>query len=188
MDKRNLGIVRQYFASVVWSHKIHVKCHEILRDRNREIKICNISLITLILFSLFLQLTFPKVSICISFFSWVLTILETVVLIYTLSFNFWELANLHKTCADDLKSIRDEFLALIWDIMNEWKVDIELLRDDIKGRLCIINKYLPEQVKGAYEQARDSLWVDPATQNGDYTYTDEEIDRFLPKELKIWKQ
>jgi hypothetical protein len=51
-----------------------------------------------------------------------------------------------------------------------------------------LNKYIPEQEKKAYEKARDSLWVKPETQTWDYTYTDEEIDRFLPQELKLWKQ
>jgi hypothetical protein len=41
--------------------------------------------------------------------------------------------------------------------MNEKEINIEDKRDNIKERLNILNKYIPEQEKKAYEKARDSL-------------------------------
>lgn len=34
VDSVNLGVMRQSFAGVVWTHKIHEKCSDILTKRN----------------------------------------------------------------------------------------------------------------------------------------------------------
>ena len=81
-------------------------------------------------------------------------------------------------------NIREEYLALIWDIINDKITNLELRRDNLKDKLEINYRYAPNQVEWAYGLAVKSLWVNPNEQTWDYTYSDEEIDRFLPLELK----
>ncbi len=183
MDKVNLGIVKQSFTSVVWSHKIHEKCSEVLEKKNNKFKIWNIILVVLILIFTILQVKYSKYEY-IWMISIVLTICEFILLLITLTFSYWELADKHKQLAKSLLNIREEYLALIWDIINDKITNLELRRDNLKDKLEINYRYAPNQVEWAYGLAVKSLWVNPNEQTWDYTYSDEEIDRFLPLELK----
>ncbi len=183
MDKINLWIIKQSFASVVWTHKIHMKCADILESKNEKMKVWNFILISLVLIGTIVQAKYPN-CIWIDFINLVLAISEFILLIFTLTFNYWELAVRHKNTAEALLIIRDSYLALIWDIINGRQINVEEKRDTIKERLDFVYKFAPPQVDGAYTLATKSLWINPAIQTWDYTYSDAEIDLFLPPSLR----
>ncbi len=183
MDKVNLSIVRQSFAAVVWTHKIHMKCVDLLENRNDKLKVWNIVLVSLVLIFTILQVRYPSCE-WIYMLSLTLTISEFILLVVTLTFNYWELANRHKNTAESLLTIRDKYLCLIGDIINDKHINIEERRDSIKEVLDIVYKFAPQQVEWAYWMATKSLGIDPNNQTWDYTYSDDEIDRFLTPDLR----
>ncbi|MDD3120715.1 MAG: SLATT domain-containing protein [Candidatus Gracilibacteria bacterium] len=183
MDKINLGIAKQSFTSVVWTHKIHEKCAEILDKKNNKFKKWNIILVSLVLVFTILQVKYSQIEI-IGIISISLTLSEFILLIITLTYNYGELAEKHKQFAKSFLSIREDYLSLIGDIINGNSLDVDFRRNNLKDKLEINNRYAPNQVDGAYDLVVISLGINPNTQTGDYTYSDDEIDRFLPLELK----
>ena len=87
MDKVNLSIVRQSFAAVVWTHKIHMKCVDLLENRNDKLKVWNIVLVSLVLIFTILQVRYPSCE-WIYMLSLTLTISEFILLVVTLTFNY----------------------------------------------------------------------------------------------------
>ncbi len=70
------------------------------------------------------------------------------------------------------------------DILNG-KLSDELVtskRDQLIEELKLIYKFAPQTNSKAYENAREALKI-----NEELTFSDEEIDQFLPTELKLKK-
>ena len=156
---------------------------DLLEDKSNLYKKWNIILISLVLIFTILQVWLPKYQ-AIGIIGVILTVVEFIVLLITLTFNHWEMAEKHKQFSASLLIIRDEYLSLIWDIINNRLVNTEERRDNLKARLDMNYRYAPSQVEWAYTFARAGLWIRAEEQTWDYTYSDEEIDRFLPVDLR----
>lgn len=91
----------------------------------------------------------------------------------------------HKTYGEKYKTIRDEFMCLIEEVMsNEGKHDkLRIKRDDLLKKYSSIGELAPSTNNEDYIEAQKSLGL-----KGDgetFTWDDVEIDRFLPKYLKL---
>jgi hypothetical protein len=183
MDKINLQVVRDSFGRVAYTHKTHEKEAEIESEKAKRLKWSNIILLTLNFSGIISQIiTSEKVLLYIS------AILSGAALgfvIYQLSFNPEERAERHRRVARDLWLIREKYVNLIADIMNEGLVQEQIVnrRDLLIKELSMIYKYAPETSREAYKRAGDGLKI-----NEELTFSDKEIDIFLPAELRISKQ
>lgn len=100
---------------------------------------------------------------------------------YTKNYDLGELAQKHKQAANDLWLVRENYLSLLVDIAMKDK-PIEALqeqRDKLTDQLHTIYSGAPSTTFRAYRKAQQAL-----QKLKDMTFTDAEIDAFLPNELK----
>jgi hypothetical protein len=100
---------------------------------------------------------------------------------YTKNYDLGELAQKHKQAANDLWIIRERYLSLLVDLAMKEK-PLEALRqqrDELIEQLHAVYSGAPSTTFQAYRKAQEAL-----KKLEEMTFTDEEIDAFLPKELR----
>ena len=100
---------------------------------------------------------------------------------YVKGHDLGEIAQKHSDSASDLWNVREEYFSLLTDIKAEI-IDIDELvtkRDSLQDRLSNIYKGSPRTISKAYKEATKALKL-----NEELTLSDNEINMFLPKELK----
>ena len=173
------GQLRECYGRVVYSHKTHEKCSDILLDRLSSIKLWQIILSALTtggFISTFLGAGDIGAGVGL--------ILSTILLVlnaYTKNYDLGELAQKHKQAANDIWLIRERYLSLLTDLaMKEKPVEkIKEDRDELLESLHAVYVGSPSTTFEAYRKAQSAL----QTQE-DMTFSDDEIDAFLPSELK----
>lgn len=171
--------VRDTFGSVVWSHKIQEKQADIYSTKfimMETAKIISASLTSVGVVSLIFtdQLWVKLVSAIISF-------VAVFVSAFFKSFDLQTMVNQHKAAANDLLVIRDELKLLLLQIRLQ-KDNPDILYGKYESTVHHLDKIYacaPNTTKKAVEMARESLNI---TQ--DNTFSDGEIDKFLPHTLK----
>ena len=175
------GQLRECFGRVVYSHKTHEKCADILLKTYERIKLGQIilSAITTAGFvSVFFGEGKEKIGLIVaSLVSAILLCLN----LYQKNYNLAETAQNHKQAANDLWLVREKYQSLITDLVigNKTLEAIQEKRDVLMEELNIVYSSAPSTNSKAYKEAQKAL-----KQNEDMTFSDEEIDMFLPKELK----
>ena len=163
----------------MYSHKTHEKCADILLSRLSRIKLWQI------LFSALTTGGFIAVvlgagkagALTGGTVSTALLALNA----YTKNYDLGELSQKHRQAGVDLWIIREKYLSLITDL-RMGKRPIETLqkdRDNLLEELHSVYSGAPSTTYKAYKKAQEAL-----KRLEDMTFSDEEIDAFLPKELK----
>lgn len=180
-DSRTIleGQLRQCFGRVVYSHKTHEKCADILLSRLSRIKLWQI-ILSAIAAGGFIAVVFGVSKIGALFGILVSTMLLGLNA-YTKNYDLGELAQKHRQAAADLWLMREEYYSLITDLrMGEKPIEtLQTQRDVLLKELHSIYSGAPSTTYQAYRKAQEAL-----KQLGDMTFSDTEIDAFLPKELK----
>ncbi len=189
MDKKNLSIVRQSFANTVFTHKVQEVAAE-KQERNAfYVKIVNVLLVTIVLILLFLQASSPT-NILYSYIAAGVTITEIVFLIVQIYFGFEQRAVVHKNSALKYMELRDNYRSLIVDIMNE-SVDVKALiekREFLQNEYQVISDLSPQTGNEECIEAQKRLNKRGIVEGEEFTWSDEEIDRFLPEKLRFNKK
>lgn len=183
MDKTNLQVIRESFGRVVYSHKTHEKDAEIASCYVTSTKLANIILTTLTSGTLITTIITNQ-SILI-YVSAVLSAITLAFTIFQLSFNPEEKAGKHSQLAKELWYVREKYVNLMADIVGE-KINDETItarRNNLIEELKLIYKSAPTTSTKAYKKAQEALKI-----NEELTFSDEEIDQFLPDELKLKKK
>lgn len=178
MDKMNLQIIRESFGRVVYSHKTYEKEFEIQEQYSRNLKLANLVVLSLGSSGIFsaliannhLVLTLGSVFI----------FLGLALAIFQMSFNPEERAYKYKQTAHQLWQVRERYTCFIADVMNQRISEDEIIkkRDQLLCDLDLIYKNsLPTSSK-AYQKASVAL-----QKNEEFTFSDAEINKFLPKDL-----
>lgn len=173
------GQLRECYGRVVYSHKTHEKCADILLGNQRCIRISQIGL-SAITTAGFLGVVFGSGTIG----AVVGVIVSTTLLAvnsYTKNYDLGELAQKHRQAASDLWLIREKYLSLLVDLgMGEKPLEgLQEQRDGLIVDLHSIYSGAPSTTFRAYKRAQEAL-----KKLGDMTFTDAEIDAFLPGELR----
>lgn len=173
------GQLRECYGRVVYSHKTHEKCADILLSRLGCIKLTQIILSALTTAG-FVAAVFGtgRIGAAIGI------LLSTTLLVinaYTKNYDLGELAQKHRQAGTDLWRIREKYLSLITDLrMGEKPLEsLQLERDDLLEELHAVYSGAPSTTYQAYKRAQQAL-----QHAEDMTFTDEEIDAFLPRELR----
>jgi len=174
--------IRECYGRVVWSHKTQEKCADIILKRNNLLKWMQIGLSTLtttgLIVTIFGDVLWVKITSAI--ISALLLLLNT----YLKSKDLGTIAQQHSAAAADIWNIRESYLSLITDLKTG-DISIENIRekrDKLQERLAIIYKGSPRTISKAYKEATKALKL-----NEEMTFCDEEIDCFLPEELRKTK-
>lgn len=173
------GQLRECFGRVVYTHKTHEKCADILLKRLSRIKLLQI-ILSAITTAGFIGAIFGAEKI-----GALLGVLVSTALLavnaYTKDYDLGELAQKHRQAGADLWIIREKYLSLITDLRMEEKL-IESLqeeRDTLLQELHTVYSGAPSTTYAAYRKAQEAL-----QKLEDMTFSDDEIDAFLPMELK----
>jgi len=173
------GQIRECYGRVVYSHKTHEKCADLLLDTWARIKFWQI------VFSALAAGGFIAAAFDAGKWSAILGALVSTALLglntYTKSYDHGQLAQKHKQTGAALWMIRERYLTLIVDIvMGERPIEaLQKERDAITTDLGKIYESAPATTSKAYAKAQDALKT-----KEDLTFADEEIDVFLPKALR----
>lgn len=174
--------IRECYGRVVWSHKTQEKCADIITKRNNQLKIAQIVLSALTTTGL-VTIIFGDiiwVKIISAIISAALLLLNT----YLKSKDLGAIAQQHSDAAADIWNIRESYLSLITDLKMD-DIDIETIRkkrDRLQDRLATIYKGSPRTISEAYKEAKKALKL-----NEEMTFSDDEIDMFLPTKLRKQK-
>jgi hypothetical protein len=92
-----------------------------------------------------------------------------------------QLAQKHREAASDIWNIREAYLSLLTDIRDqEFSLnELRKRRDQLQSQLYKIYRIVPHTDGKAYGEAQDAL-----KNKEDLTFSDTEIDAFLPSPLK----
>jgi hypothetical protein len=171
--------IRQIFASVVWTHKIQEKQADIYRDRYNKLETAKILVSSItsagIISIIFVDGLWLKIATAI------ISMITIAINTYYKNFDLISMANEHKHSALQLLRLREKLICLLCGIKMQKLNEDEIIkeRDEIL-----------EELMNAYDNARDATSgaVNKASQHlkerGDLTYSDEDIDSFLPIYLK----
>lgn len=186
MDNKNLSIVRQTFANTVFTHKVQEVAAEFSQKKALNVKIENIAIVSLILVMLFLQYLYPTQSI-FSYIASGLSVAEIIFLIIQLTFSFEQKVIMHKNSALKYMGLRDRYRSLITDIMNEsiTSETTQERRDHLQHEYQVISDLAPQTGTKEYTETQKRLNKRGAIQGEEFTWSDEEIDHFLPGSLRL---
>jgi len=171
--------IREIYGRVVYTHKTHEKCADLLKDRSDCIKFIEISLSALTTTSILVVL-FGDGAI----FQFIAALFSTALLgltLYSKDFNLLAIAEKHKLAALDILEIREKLLSLLVDIRvgNQDIESYQQKRDDLNQQLINSYRGAPKTISKAYAMASKAL-----KENEEFTFTDAEIDKFLPESLR----
>ena len=173
------GQLRECYGRVVYSHKTHEKCADILLERLSAIKTFQIVLSAITTGGL-ISTVYGESQI-----GAVLAVITSTLLLalntYTKNYDLGEVAQKHKQAAVDIWLIREKYLSLITDLrLNDESVpEIVRIRDELLNELHNIYTGAPTTTHKAYRRAQKALQT-----ADDLTFSDDEIDSFLPSDLK----
>lgn len=171
--------IRECFGRVVYSHKTHEKCADILLTRLSYTKITQIvlSAITTAGFVSVIAGDSNVGAIFGAFVSVILLALNS----YAKSVDLGQLAQKHRSTAADLWLIREKYLSLLTDLKSQsTETDAAIAkRDKLLLDLHEVYNAAPSTMNSAYEKAQKALKF-----KEDLTFRSSEIDAFLPESLK----
>jgi len=173
-----LATAREIYGRLVYTHLTHEKERLIWTG-----KVCWMTRINITLASF---TTFFAV-ISASFKPSLLIVVTALFSVATVSFIMWQ-SNYdpaakeaeHRVAAKELLWLREQFLLLITDCHTSIadQKEIENRLASLTRELTAVYKFAPNTSPAAYAQAKASL------DGGHFTFSDEEIDSFLPTELR----
>lgn len=186
MDNKNLSIIRQSFANTVFTHKVQEVATEKQEKNVSMIKKVNIFFVLIVLVFLILQVSNPS-NLIFSYISAGVTVAEIIFLIIQLSFSFEQRVVMHKNSALKYMALRDSYRSLIVDIMND-RIPEEMIitrRDLLQREYQTISDLAPQTGDEEYLKAQECLNKRGRVDGEEFTWSDEEIDRFLPERLRL---
>lgn len=179
--------IRECFGRVVYSHKAHEKCADICADRLGKIKLWQLILSVVVPSTIFVQITGKLATPAFGDLSWGSLISGVVALVLLLlnastkNYDLGKTAERHKESADKLWEIRESYLSLLADI-RAGAIDVSEARsrrDELQNDLANTYQAAPRTNYKGYVKAQDAL-----RRREDLTFSDEEIDAFLPRNLR----
>lgn len=188
MDDKNLAIVRQSFAQTVFTHQVQEIAAADKRKKVFYVKLMNVIFVAVVLLLLVLQIRDSQ-NLIYSYLGAGITIAEVVFLIVQLTFDFENQSLLHKNAALKYMGLRDRYRLLITDIMNERSPKSEIVsrRDSLQAEYQSISDLSPATGAKEFDAAQESLNKKGIVKGEQFTWSDSEIDHFLPETLRLSK-
>jgi len=188
MDIENLSIVRQTFANTVFTHKVQEVAAEFNGGNALKVKIANIAIVSAILILMFLQYLYPE-TVVLSYIASGVSVAEIIFLIIQLTFSFEQQMIMHKNAALKYMGLRDRYRSLIADIMNGsiTTESIKKQRDHLQHEYQVISELAPQTDSKEYTATQKRLNKRGTVQGEEFSWSDAEIDHFLPENLRLNK-
>ena len=169
--------VRECFGRVVYTHKTHERMADRSADTLRRYKIVQITLSALT--------SAGAIGVLVGVELWVevatvgISFMTLFVAAYLKNFNPGAIAQKHRDAAAKLWNVRECYLSLLTDLSRlPYEAAVER-RDELQAMLAALYEGAPQTDGKAYKEAQRRL-----KEMEDMTFTDDEIDCFLPLSLK----
>ena len=171
--------LRECFGRVVYSHKTHEKCADIYHRRQSRIKLVQIGLSAI---------TTGGLIALIAADSWNAKVIATVCSTALFGLNAYmkqhdlgEISTKHANAASKLWDLRESYLSLLTDLKAGVVSVKEAIqqRDKLQRALLAVYQAAPRTLDDAYKISQQALHV-----NEELTFSDAEIDKFLPAPLR----
>jgi SMODS and SLOG-associating 2TM effector domain family 4 len=179
-ERRSLEAqLRECYGRVVYTHKTHEKMADLCNAALRRVKWGQI-LVSAVTASGAIGVVFydaKALEIATAVFSLGSLILNG----YAKDVNPGASAQRHREAAADIWNVRESYLSLLTDVSDP-KIpteDVRRRRDELQAKLHALYKAAPQTDDKAYGKAQEALKI-----KEDLTFSDEEIDRFLPGPLR----
>jgi len=175
--------VRDMFGRAVWSHKIQEKQADIYQEQYKCMEIMSIVSASFtsagILSTIFTDRLFVKI------ISTILSFITIFVTAYFKSFDLNKLTKTHKEAANKLLIVRNKMMCMLTSIKLKEKTVAELENryHELMDEANEIYREAPQTTDKAVAMAKEALQV-----KGDNTFSDEEINSYLPQSLKNGEQ
>lgn len=172
--------IRECLGRAIYTHKTHSRMADRCGNVLRRVKYGQIVLSALTASGLVAILLTDTQWIKIA--TTVIAFLTVALSSYTKGFDPGAAAQKHRETAAAIWPIRESYLSLLTDIVGG-QAELTALgerRDQLQAQLAAIYRNAPHTDSAAYQDAQDALKM-----REDYTFTTEEIDRFLPPALKL---
>lgn len=173
--------LRELYGRVVYSHKTHLKCADILEDRNDWIKFAQIGLSVVTTGSFIPTLT--GIADWAKYLGLIASAILLFINAYTKKYDLAGTAEKHRSAAANLWDIRETYLSLLTGIGFIPVSAVIKKRDDLQKKLGNIYKGCPPTNNAAYKEAQKAL-----KENEELFFTVEELDRLLPTALRKTKK
>lgn len=171
--------IRELYGRTVWTHKTQEKCADILKGRNHWLKITQIFLSALTTTGILITLFGDNRNVAIA--SAVVSAILLFVNTYFQKYDLGEISEKHSKAASDIWKVREDYLSILTDLVSG-DVPVNQIRDrrdKLSDELVNIYKGAPRTISKAYKEATKAL-----KENEELTFSDSEIDKILPTELK----
>jgi hypothetical protein len=173
-----LATARELYGRVVYSHKTHEKERELWGAKICTTGRTNVVLVSLTTFSSIVSVALrPLWSLIVTA---VLATITTAFVLWQANFDPVGKENHHRAAAKELLWIREQLLLLIerCHVSSTPLAQLQSGLDTLTRELTSVYKFAPSTSPEAYGKADASL------KKGEFTFSDEEIDAFLPTALR----
>lgn len=172
--------LRECYGRVVYTYKTQEKCADILLNRHKCINIWQISLSAIITGGILATLL-EDWEVFATATSALLSTALLALNSYAKDYDLGGIAQKRRQAAADIWLIREKYLSLLTDLRSHAKPldDIRAARDALPDDLHTTYKGAPSTDSKTYGEAQKAL-----KKMEDMTFSDEEIDKFLPTDLK----
>lgn len=172
--------IRELYGRCAYTHKTHEKMAERASTHLWRVKWAQIILSALTTGGA-IGVLFDKSSMVYPLLTAGLSISMLILNSYVKDIDPGQDAQIHREAASDIWNVREAYLSLLTDIRDQafGLNDLRTRRDELQDQLHAIYKTAPHTNSKAYGEAQDAL-----KNREDLTFTDAEIDAFLPGPLK----
>lgn len=171
--------IRECYGRVVWTHKTQEKCADILNSRQDRLKLWQIILSAVTTSGILVSVIGDSKPAGIS--AAIISVSLTILNAYTKKYDLGGMAQKHADAAVSIWNIRESYLSLLTDI-RACDLDCDkicAIRDKLQTDLHKVYKGTPRTINKAYQEASKALM-----KMEEMTFSDEEIDKLLPKSLR----
>lgn len=173
--------IRECFGRVVYTHKTHEKMADLCTRTLARFKLGQIAVSALTSSGVLAIVFMDQPSIVLKVATAVLSLASLWITGYMKGFDPGGSAQKHRDAAASLWPIRESYLSLLTDLRMQ-SISPEAAvgrRDELQAMLAAIYKSAPQTNASAYALAQTAL-----KDNEEYTFSDYEIDVFVPVSLR----
>lgn len=194
MNQLLLSITKHFFAQCVFMNNIHYKAYNRLSKRqdlyrNITYIISGTTLLIIVAEIITVRAFFEMelLNTILSVLSYCGLVLTATSLLFTMfqKEDISEIKINHRLAAESYKDLRDSYIQFIEKILSGADDEKELRKEskNLQIQYSNIGKYSPTTTYEDYSAAQQGLGLDGNTDE-EFTWSDEEINRFLPQKLR----
>lgn len=194
MNQLLLSTTKHFFAQCVFMNNIHYKAYTRLSKRQelyRQITyIISGTTLLIIVAEIITIRAFSGIELLNAILS-VLSFLGLILTATSLLFTMFQKEDIseikinHRSAAESYKELRDSYMLFIEKILSNSDEENELRKEskNLQVEYSKIGKYSPTTTYEDYSAAQQGLGLNGNSEE-EFTWSDEEINRFLPKKLR----